>query len=64
MWRSGSPACDPDGTLDDAADTRRRFTMAPAWRDESTCAVNSTRSAASTSNMALAALMNGDRPRR
>jgi hypothetical protein len=53
---------DPDGALDDAADTARRFTMAPGLDGRVFLRGHLDAVGADLIHTALAALMNGDRP--
>ena len=58
-WVAG---VDPDGTLDDAADTRRRFTMAPGLDGRVHLRGELDAVGGEYLHTALGALMNGDRP--
>ena len=58
-WVAG---VDPDGTLDEAADTRRRFTMAPGLDGRVHLRGELDPVGGEYLHTALAALMNGDRP--
>jgi hypothetical protein len=58
-WVAG---VDPDGTLDDAADTRRRFTMASGLDGRVHLRGELDATGGEYLHAALAALMNGDRP--
>lgn len=59
QWVAG---VDPDGALDDAADTRRRFTMAPGLDGRVHLRGEMDAVGGEYLHTALAALMNGDRP--
>ena len=59
LWVAG---VDPDGTLDDAADTRRRFTMASGLDGRVHLRGHLDATGSEYLHAALAALMNGDRP--
>jgi hypothetical protein len=59
MWVAG---VDPDGTLDDAADTRRRFTMAAGLDGRVHLRGELDAAGGEYLHTALAAHMNGDRP--
>jgi hypothetical protein len=59
LWVSG---VDPDGTLDDAADTRRRFSMASGLDGRVHLRGDLDAAGGEYLHTALAALMNGDRP--
>ncbi|SOC50326.1 protein of unknown function [Blastococcus aggregatus] len=59
QWVAG---VDPDGALDDAADTRRRFTMAPGLDGREHLRGEMDSVGGEYLHTALAALMNGDRP--
>ena len=59
LWVAG---VDPDGTLDDAADTRRRFTMASGMDGRVHLRGELDAVGGEYLHTALAALMNGDRP--
>ncbi|MDK3255197.1 HNH endonuclease signature motif containing protein [Blastococcus capsensis] len=59
QWVAG---VDPDGTLDDAADTRRRFTMASGLDGRVHLRGDLDAAGGEYLHSALAALMNGDRP--
>lgn len=59
LWVSG---VDPDGTLDDAADTRRRFSMAAGLNGRVHLRGELDATGGEYLHTALAALMNGDRP--
>ena len=59
QWVAG---VDPDGTLDDAADTRRRFTMAPGLDGRVHLRGELDAVGGEYVHTALSALMNGDRP--
>ncbi|WP_346620747.1 DUF222 domain-containing protein [Blastococcus montanus] len=59
QWVAG---VDPDGTLDDAADTRRRFTMTPGLDGRVYLRGELDAAGGEYVRTALAALMNGDRP--
>jgi hypothetical protein len=59
LWVSG---VDPDGTLDDTADTRRRFSMASGLDGRVHLRGDLDAAGGEYLHTALAALMNGDRP--